>query len=76
MEGDVPEQQDLQRLKLTRVAQARLAEIKGLEPVLEKLSDAELRRKTEELKGRLRTGKVAVLHSTKGASCVPTDWLA
>ena len=37
--------------------QARLAQIDRLEPTMEKLSDAELQRKTRELKDRLRSGK-------------------
>jgi preprotein translocase subunit SecA len=37
--------------------QARLAQINHLAPTMEKLSDAELQRKTLELKVRLRSGK-------------------
>jgi preprotein translocase subunit SecA len=56
MEDKVPENENCQRLNLAVEVQARLAEIKRLEPVLEKLNDAELRRKKDELKDRLRDG--------------------
>jgi preprotein translocase subunit SecA len=56
MEDAMPENENCQRLKLAPTVQARLAEIKSFEPVLEKLNDAELRRKTDELKDRLRLG--------------------
>jgi preprotein translocase subunit SecA len=46
--------------KLTPTAKARLEEIERGEPRMADLSDDELRRKTEELKERLRVGGVAV----------------
>jgi preprotein translocase subunit SecA len=51
---------DPQRYNLTPAAKARRAEIERLEPRMADLSDDELRRKTEELKERLRVGGVAV----------------
>lgn len=40
--------------------QARLTEISRLEQTMKNLSDAELQRKTQELKDRLRDTKAAV----------------
>jgi len=60
MEDNVPQNQDTQRLTVHPAMQTRLAEIKRLGPVPESLSNAELRRKTQELKERLRTGKPAL----------------
>ena len=56
----MPQDHDPKPVKPTGVMQARLAQIDRLEPTTEKLSDAELQRKTPELKDRLRTGKAAV----------------
>ena len=48
------------RFKLTPPIQTRLAEINRLEPTIENLSDAELQRKTQELKDWVRGKKAAV----------------
>ena len=53
----MPQDHDPRQIKPTGVMQARLAQIDRREPILEKLSDAELRQKTLELKDRLRSGK-------------------
>ena len=63
MEDEVPGNENCQRLKLAPAVQARLAEIKRLEHVLEKLSDAELKCKTDKLRDRLLVGKAAVNQS-------------
>jgi hypothetical protein len=49
----------------------RLAEINGLEPEMENLSDDELRRKTEELKARLRADKPAINGSQRKLRAPP-----
>ena len=51
----MPQDHDPKHVKPTGVMQARLAQIDRLEPTMEKLSDAELQRKTLELKDRLRS---------------------
>ena len=56
----ITQKPDPQCYNLTPAAKARLAEIERGEPRMADLSDDELRRKTEELKVRLRTGKAAV----------------
>ena len=53
----MPHDHDPKHVKPTDVLQARLAQIDRLAPTMEKLSDAELQRKTLELKDRLRSGK-------------------
>jgi hypothetical protein len=54
MENEMPQDHDPKHVKPTGVMQARLAQIDRLAPTTEKLSDAELQRKTLELKDRLR----------------------
>ncbi len=43
--------------ELKRISEAYLGQINALEPAMEKLSDADLRRRTEELKDRLANGE-------------------
>ena len=58
----MPQDHDPKRIKPTgmTVMQVRLAQINRLERTMENLSDAELQRKTQELKDRLRSKKAAV----------------
>jgi preprotein translocase subunit SecA len=53
---------DPKRIKPTGATMmlARLAQINRLEPTMENLSHAELQRKTDALRHRVRLGKVAV----------------
>ncbi len=57
MENEMPQDHDPRHVKPTGAMQARLAHIDHLAPRMEKLSDAELQRKTLELKDRLGSGK-------------------
>jgi preprotein translocase subunit SecA len=59
MENEMPQGHAPKHVKPTGVMQARIAQIDHLEPTVENLSDAELQRKTLELKDRLRAGKAA-----------------
>jgi preprotein translocase subunit SecA len=70
MDNNMPEKSIPLRLKQTPATHARLAEINGLEPEMENRSDTELRRKTEELKARLRADKSAINQRSSCASAV------
>jgi preprotein translocase subunit SecA len=57
MESEMPQDPGTKPVTPTGAMQARLAQIDRLEPTMERLSDAELQRKTLELKDRLGSGK-------------------
>jgi hypothetical protein len=60
MVDNMPESPNSSRPRPAPAMHVRLAEINRLEPEMEDRSDDELRRKTDELKERLRADKLAI----------------